>query len=358
MSERVSLTRNKQHMRPLIASSLLVVCALTPATAQTPTLDASFPLRVRAISTHGADAAFGGILAGAVGPDGALYIVDHVNTELVALSPDGSIAWKRGGSGRGPGEFGLPYRVSVDKHNVVHVFDRASSEISRFTHEGEFIDRQRVPFMFSQVDAIVTLDDGGYAISGVTAFGDEASDAGIHVFDAALAHVRSFGPLPNATNRMVLNYWGAGVVTPYVDGTILYSRRIPYELYVYDVLGALHRTIYAPFELEGTPDDAIVVEEAAGRLEVAMGQPVDVPLSPVSMGDGLVLAGRRLTDDRRMWDLFDAAGDLVASTSIPAEWKTVLGADVARHIIWVRGEHQLEPVVFRIEVESLRNVNE
>ena len=345
-------------MRPLMVSGLVGLCLLTPAAAQTQTLDTSFPLRVRSISIHGADGVFGGILAGSVGPDGALYIVDHVNTEIVTLSPDGSVAWKRGGQGRGPGEFGLPYRISVDENNVVHVFDRASSEISRFAHEGAFIDRRRVPFMFSQVDALVALDGGGYAISGVTEFGDDASDSGVHVFDASLEPVRSFGPLPHATNRMVLNYWGAGVATPYVNGTILYSRRIPYELYVYDVLGALHRTIHPPFELEGTPDDAILIEEAAGRLEVAMGQAVDVPLSPVSLGEGLVLAGRRFADGQRMWDLFDAAGDLVASTSVPAEWKTLLGADVARHILWVRGEHQLEPVVFRIEFESFRNVNE
>ena len=103
-----------------LTSGALAAAVLTvsPATVESQAASA-FPLRVEAVSVFGAEAALGSVIAGRLAPSGNVYVVDHVNAQIAAFSPEGRLLWKRGRKGDGPGEFQLPYRLDVRPNGVL-----------------------------------------------------------------------------------------------------------------------------------------------------------------------------------------------------------------------------------------------
>ncbi|MCG8466646.1 MAG: hypothetical protein MJB57_00345 [Gemmatimonadetes bacterium] len=346
----------------MIRGVALAVCCLSiglAGSAQEVYFDQSFPLKVDSVTIHGRGGLFGIILAAAVSSDGGVYVADYSNRRVVALGADGEVRWTTGGEGVGPGEFQLVYRLSVDADGTVHVLDQARGDITTLSADGAFLDRARLQFQFRQIDALVVLPEGGYAMSGVTDYGDGVRDRGVHIFDRELEPLRSFGPLPVADNRAVLGYWGAGAVTLTNEGELLYARRGPYEIYRYTTSGDLINVIEAPFELEGSPEDAIKIDEAAGRLGVSRGDPVDRPMPAQQLGHDRVIGGRLLADGQKLWDIFSEDGALVASTPVPNGWNSLVGFDPQHRVFWVAGESGLEPVMRRVFVSwrASENIN-
>lgn len=115
---------------------------------------------------------------------------------LRRFTPDGRLLWSAGEKGNGPGEFQLLYRVAIRRDGRILALDFTRHDITGFSADGEFIDRTRLPFRFTQVDAMVPLPDDRLAIVGITRWTSPPLERSIHVFDRQLRHVRSFGPVP------------------------------------------------------------------------------------------------------------------------------------------------------------------
>lgn len=349
-----SATRMRETI-PLRDPLLVLMCVLVssaPLPAQERILDTDFPLRVTRVDTIDPSDGFGRLLDGAVDAEGNAYVLDHDNNQVIAIAPDGTIRFRHGRRGRGPGEYQLLYRMAVGPDGNLHIFDFSANSISEVTPSGDFVDRHRLGLRLNQVDGLLIDESGRPIVSGVVGFGDAARDASIHTFDADFAHVRSFGPLPAAEDSDVLRFWGAGGIEWAGADRILFTRRLPYEIYEFTPDGVQRRVIRAPFDYDLGPDDAIRIQEAGGRRTISRSD-LEVPrimTARVLGSTGLILAGR-IEGEARFWDLFDREGSLIASTRVPASWKGVLGYDSARHRLWVRGERALEPVVFRIELE-------
>ncbi|MYC87549.1 MAG: hypothetical protein F4X22_04830 [Gemmatimonadales bacterium] len=315
--------------------------------------DSGFPLEVMHVSIIGSDEEFTILLDSDMGHDGFVYLVDMYNYQIVAVDPAGEIAWRSGGQGQGPGEFRTPYRISAAPDGTVYVFDRFGSAISRFSRQGEFIDRRQVDFSFESVDGFVVHADDRIAISGTTSYG-VPSDSAVHVFGPDFRHLRSFAPLPTAENRMVLSYHGAGPITLAADGNLIYVRRLPYDIYHYSVDGERLATFEGPFKYDVTADDLITVEERAGGLTISRPH-VERPFfqPAVLLSDSSFVVDRR-EGEHRYWDLYTTSGGYVASTSVPEDWGVLVGYDKDRGVLWATGEHLLKPVLRRIQVSVRR----
>lgn len=312
----------------------------------------TFPLRVERVEAVGLQPGFGSILAVAVGPDGSVIAVDHVNSRVVAFGPDGRERWRAGRAGRGPGEFQIPYRVAVGGDGSVHVLDMGTGELSRFSAEGRYLDRARLPFPFAQVDGVLALPGGEIAISGYAPDGDAPARA-IHRFareDERLRHTGSFGALPQARDPEVLRSWGAGAIQQGTSGTIWYARRSPYEVYRFTSGGTMQRVLRPPFRSAGMPDDAVQVERNGRSTTWSAGEgEVVYPAGAVELSDGFVLV-TRITAAGRWWDLFGPDGRLTASRRVPDEWGTPAGYDAARDVLWSSGTYRDEPALLRMRV--------
>ena len=335
----------------LLAAGLLLASS-GPARTQAPGAS-SFPLRVEAAEVFGADAALGSALAGRVAPNGNVYVVDHVNAQTVAFSPEGRLLWRRGRKGRGPGEFQLPYRLDVRPDGTVLVYDLATSEITSMSPAGRYVGRARLPFRFAQIDNFVSVSNNEIVAAGVLDLNTPNNRFGLHRFrftGQQVEHLGSFGPLPAVRDPLVLQYWGAGSLSLAAGGNVLYARRLPYEVYQYDRTGRQTRTFRTAVALRGTADDFFRIERSARGMSVSATDTRNQKPGPLlELSGGWVLASR-VANGPDYWDLYSPSGQPAGSRAIPEEWGGFLGFDAARSVIWMTGVRNDEPVLFRIRV--------
>lgn len=322
--------------------------------AQEATLHEDFPLEVTAVQSIDPENGFGRLLSGTIDEAGNVYLVDFDNKQLISIAPDGNIRFRRGGEGEGPGEYQMPYRVAVGPDGSVYVFDFGAHSISKVSSNGDFIERRNLEFRLSAVDRFLVTDDGGLVVSGITGYGDVARRSSIHVFDSDLSHRSSFGPIPDVEDLDILRYWGAGGITWAQGGEILFTLRLPYEIYRFALDGESEKVVEAPFEFELGPEDAIQIQEEAGRRTISTTEE-DVPriIPAWRLGSTNYILSGRIIGDVRYWDLFDSNGSLIASTEVPDGWNVIVGYDDSRNRLWVTGLEKLEPVVFSIDVEKV-----
>jgi hypothetical protein len=313
----------------------------------------SFPLRVEAPAVVGADAALGSVIAGRVAPNGNVYVADHVNSQIVAFSPEGRLLWRRGRKGRGPGEFQLPYRLDVRPDGTIVVYDMATSEVTTMSPDGRFLVRARLPFRFAQIDNLVSVSNTEFVAAGVLDLNTPTHRFGLHRFRITgqrVEHLGSFGPLPAVRDPVVLQHWGAGSIALGPGGSLLYVRRLPYEIYQYDRNGRETRMFRPAVALPGTADDFIRVERTATGMRVSATDTRNQKPGPLlDVGGGWVLASR-VSNGPDFWDLYSPSGQPAGSRPIPEEWGGFLGYDPARSVIWMSGVRNDEPVLFRVRV--------
>ena len=293
----------------------------------------------------------GTIMSAAVGPDGGVYALDYSNARIVAFDAEGRHRWTVGRRGRGPGEFQTPYRVDVRRDGTVFVFDFATKQVTTLSPEGRVGDRYRLPFPLIQVDNLVALDDE-LLISGTNA-DPTGGGRGIHRFRLTrpeLQYAGSFGALPVVRNPIVQQYWGAGSIIRGSTGSIWYTRRLPYEVYRFDVSGRQRAVIRPPFRTRGTPDDAIRVNVDEERTTYSdTDAEVEVPGSAWELPGGLLLVSR-ISSRTRVLDVFTVSGRYRGSLPFPSHWDVIAGYDAQRRVLWVTGTQADEPVLYRVPV--------
>lgn len=90
------------------------------------------------------EAMLGGIDAVDVDADGNVYVLDARSSRLVAFSPDGTVLWRAGSAGEGPGELQDPAGMALDGAGSLFVSNQSGAVLDRFELDGRFVERRRL----------------------------------------------------------------------------------------------------------------------------------------------------------------------------------------------------------------------
>jgi len=100
--------------------------------------------------------------------EGNLYLLDADNFRVVKVGPDGKLLTEMGGEGGGPGEFGMPFALSVTRAGEVRVFDFGHGGFTLFNPDGSY--KASVPMedglMIFPTGALLSHPAGGILSAG------------------------------------------------------------------------------------------------------------------------------------------------------------------------------------------------
>lgn len=75
----------------------------------------------------------------AVDADGNIYLYDYTVGQLLSFAPDGSLRWRRGGPGQGPGQFFNAQGVVWDGASSIYVTNANLERLDQWTTDGQFV---------------------------------------------------------------------------------------------------------------------------------------------------------------------------------------------------------------------------
>jgi hypothetical protein len=248
-------------------------------------------------------------------PDGHLLVADASVNTIWRIDSAGKVVQALGRRGPGPGELVSLYRIARTVDGAILALDIVSNSVTRFGSDGRYEGRFELPIRLKAVGGFQVSPQGLVVISGTAVRAGRFSDSAVHVFDDSLNHLRSFGPMPVVRSKEVLEWWGTGGISLTQEGTILFTRRIPYEIYEYQADGTLVRMVAAPYKDLGSPDAAVLVthENHATNMRRVAGA-ASPPITAIRLPTGDMLGGR-IVGESVVFDLFDANGRLTASGS-------------------------------------------
>jgi hypothetical protein len=296
----------------------------------------------------GASLALGLIVALSTTRDGAALVVDRSTSQVLRVTRDGRVAVRYGRSGDGPGEFRAPYRVVERSDGSIVVFDQANERFTEFTEDGRFVKRWATSARIANIGSLVALPNREIALTGVVR-DPHAADRAIHVFDSTFRLTRSFGSLPRARARELLEQFIPGSLRVSRDGGLLYLRIVPYELHWYSTAGTHLRSLTVPRRVIESVDAFFSVRRSGTTVTTTVERGRPYPLWALEMRDGRILAAR--TDAGEVqWDLIDSTGRLTRSVAAPvrlggpSQW-----ADGPVDISWFTGTTGAgEPVLYYV----------
>lgn len=112
-----------------------------------------------------------------------IFVTDASTKELVALDTDGSVLWKAGGEGEGPGEFSIVTTLAVSRKYIA-VLNIHLNRVELFNRDGSFANS----FSITRPQDIVTLNDTTFLVGST-----EEQDGDLHILDTSNGIIRSFG---------------------------------------------------------------------------------------------------------------------------------------------------------------------
>lgn len=185
-------------------------------------------------SESGANDAFGQITDVALDRRGRVYVADAQTRRVTVFNADGSFRAAVGRRGNGPGEMQTPWKVAVDAHDSLFVYDLNNARISVFDPQLRFRRDFRIPPNWL-VNSLGFLPDGRLLVA---AYG-RGEAAPLHVLARDGRRLSSFGPRPQGRDLEPFEsslLGGAAAVS--ADG-IAYSNKSPYEISFFDLSGRL-----------------------------------------------------------------------------------------------------------------------
>lgn len=329
-------------------SVLLFAVSMIGAGARAEAQAAAGPLVFSDVLVVGRSEAISYVISSTIDDRGNVYALDPDNRWVLKFAPDGELLWRSGRRGGGPGEYELPTRIAVGPTGNVYVYDMARQGVTVLDSSGTYVSYTRFSLPVRNPDRILVLDDGRVALSGIAEFLRGAGRA-VHVYSPSLDHQLSFGELPVVRDPENARMWGAGGITLGPEGTILFARRLPYEIYQYTPDGALVRRFQSSVRIDLTPDDAYVTTRNGPQVVTSLGADVPRPLPAVAIGDKYFLTGLGKRE-KPVRHLYSLSRGFVGEVALPSGWDGVLGYDPERGYIWGYGEFELEPVLFRARV--------
>ncbi|MEJ7811853.1 MAG: hypothetical protein WKG32_15685 [Gemmatimonadaceae bacterium] len=304
----------------------------------------------------GRSAVLGTVVSADLAKDGTVYVLDYTGSQLLHFSAEGRLMWRAGRKGQGPGEFIRPYRVAARDDGGAIVYDGATQLVSFFSRDGKIERSGRLSIFFAQVDDLLDMPSGELLVVGavraLTGAPPAAIHSSMHVFAPDLSHRRSFGPLPDAEDPAILRFWGVGHASPAADGRLLFVRKLPYEVYVFDRHETLSRRIPVGVPVNARPDDFISISSApehgySGLTFRLTNKDVPAPARAVVLSPRLFATGL-LSKRRKTIDVIDSqTGALVASCAMPPGWQMLIGYNASRSALWSVAEVNDEPVLLR-----------
>lgn len=209
-----------------------------------------------------------------IDPMGGFLVADAAEAQIRRYARSGSLIWRTGKRGQGPGEYQQPVsvtRLHDGKLVVLDYYGRATILGPR----GQY--QQSVSLPFSRVEGAVGLDDAQLLVSGVSteALLDKPL---LHVVDLGHAQIRlSFLPLPETVNRVVARMMGYAVADVRGDTVVAAYAGLD-SVFVYTLDGRLQRAFAIPVDNfrvveEGPPatTDPVRRQEYFGTFETVSG---------------------------------------------------------------------------------------
>lgn len=223
------------------------------------------PVTLGAVERLTTDVDLGRIISFALGSDGRICVADDAETRVICFSAEGKTLWSVGRRGRGPGEFSRLYRIAVGPDNSVAALDRQTNSVTLISAQGVVLRRLPLPIFFSQPTSVAFPAQDTIVIAGAVGASSPTRDSAIHVFGMAgeVTLLKSFGQMPEAMDRRKLAMYGAGQISLTSSGTLLYSRRFPYEVVEYLLGGTPRLRTKGPVRLGFGPDSAMAVSRSS-----------------------------------------------------------------------------------------------
>jgi hypothetical protein len=291
----------------------------------------------------------------AVGADGAVYVADIDNNEVIQILPNGRLGWRVGRSGSGPGEFRMPYRLAAHPDGGVSVLDWGLGRITAISRHGAVAGTYRLPFNFTQIDGMLILADGRYVIAGMTLWGGNAAAHSVHVFTDSVQYRLSFAPHSESLDSMAVRYTGSGGIAKSGNDQVLFTRKRPFEVHLYDASGRSSRIVSVGAPVALGLHDLIEVRQFNNQTVKSVGarsREVEIPVPAQQLPGGGFVSGRATFAGTTV-DLISASGALESSTRQPLGCLAIVAIDAARNTIYCRGARNSEPVLIRARFSIL-----
>jgi hypothetical protein len=247
---------------------------------------ASSPIRFEPDGVFGGPGAQISSIAGAVvDRDGNLHVYDALQSELVALSEDGAVLWRRGERGDGVDQFDGVRGIAYDGAELVYVVNQNGTRLDAWGIDGDhrrslsigglglervymggFLTTHRIALL---TDAVHNMATNEYVI--VDLDGEPTVDARFSIGAQPVV------PIPPGVVLQLSHYFH--------DNQILVGTWEQYVLRVYDAGGALRRRVTRPVDYLRRPGFAIADEQYLGVALGGLAAPIVLP-----SGHWLVLA--------------------------------------------------------------------
>jgi hypothetical protein len=278
--------------------------------------------------------------------DGSLVYIEFQSSAVTRLSPEGRLVWRAGRSGSGPGEFRTPYRLAVFPDQSILVFDLSAQTFTRIDENGQYVSTLR-PDMQVSVNGMLVSPDGDVLLSGRTTDPRGRSSA-LHLFSSAMTHRRSFGDLPNIEDVELRRYVGVGAIRPLVGDGFVHAREVPYEMVRYSWRYVELGRTKVPADID--PPERWVQRATAtgGRVSARSNPAARRPSAITPLGADLFLGGILSLESRLV--VFDSKGRLIDAVRQPDPWSSIAAYDRARRRLWIYGERDDVPTLFRTEL--------
>jgi hypothetical protein len=248
---------------------------------------------------------FGRTMAVAIDSSGRILVADDLEQTIHVLDQQGKRITKIGRKGDGPGEFRLPYRLSVAPDGRVYVYDLYQGRLSEFDADLKFVRSLLLQPMLTvnhlhAGDSILTLS-GTERTAG-------RSRAVLHQFARANgARTRSFGELLPAKTARLMYEVGPGPMAVGPTGEIWYATPGPYRLELYSPVGQRLFSAERPNDFLPPAEEFFVITEFEGRTHMGINRQARMAGLRLA-ANGNVLLAVRLLDGRHVIDEFTRSG--------------------------------------------------
>lgn len=244
-----------------------------------------------------------------------LFIIDDTKEQLVCMGIDGTVYWRYGEPGEGPGHFAGLNSVSIGPGWVV-VGEAYGSNIEILSRSGELIRN----ISFQNPNDLITINDTTFAVLS------RISDGGdIHVFSINSGYLTSFGSGDWQNQR---SYWNTELYGLYMlaNSCVFAVSQFENQLYRYSLEDTLTSTNLAkeyPAEIpqQEATSEGIRVYPILGSPFIGPEGMVNVHLGGMGFNtDGCVISNQ---DETRIpvtiIDRYNPTGQYLDSYCIPCE---------------------------------------
>lgn len=274
-------------------------------------------------------------LSVAVGMDGSVYVLDGQASRLISFAPDGSVRWRAGRAGKGPGEFEYPEGLVLTPDDFIVLMNQSRSQLDIWDSAGRFVSTTRLSELSlnapnsTRPTIVGFLEPGIVVLAGGIRGGAGSYITVVDLTKLTVRHQFAWTQLPSGSMPLNLSLETSVRAD---EGVILTGSSVGYEFGIYaedgSILRRVTRAVDYPVRGGVVQDDASVGLRAFGRILAPMYVDPSYMLvcatwtqgvaDPDALAREFFLARKEgrptpTTDERSSFDLYDREGRLLAS---------------------------------------------